>query len=165
MKSYLRKLWNTSSDAGTSLAEVVIAMTLMSVVGVSLATVLVGARPVTDNLKEKAGKQVVLERDIANIRVADFVPCNETNLQIPSLYRGVSNDKKISVSTEVYLSNSNTSLEGTWVKCRSEIFDDRTTEGLRIAEEVSTAPLQRVTIKLTRTKGPAVVHTLVKVSS
>lgn len=153
------------NDAGASLAEVVVAMLLMSVVGVSLASVLIGARPVTDNLKEKASKQIVLERAIANIRVSDFLPCTETNLQTPGLYKNISNDKKISVSTEVYLTNSNTTAEGTWVACSQNVFDDKSEEGIAIAQEVSSAALQRVTVTLNRSKGPAVVNTLVKVMS
>jgi Tfp pilus assembly protein PilV len=164
MKDVIQKS-RFKSDLGASLAEVVVAMLLMSVVGVSLASVLIGARPVTDNLKEKASKQVVLDRDIANIRVADFLPCTEANLQTPGLYKKASSDKKISVSTEVYLTNSNTTLEGTWVTCSQNIFADKTAGGIAIAEKVATATLQRVKVTLNRSKGPAVVHTLVKVMS
>jgi Na+-transporting NADH:ubiquinone oxidoreductase subunit NqrC len=161
----IKRIFLASGEEGASLAEVVVAMLLMSVVGVSLASVLVGARPVTDNLKAKAQKQVVLDKDIANIRVADFVPCTLSNLQVPGLYKGASNDKQISVSTEVYLSNSDTTAEGTWVPCNASIFSDTSANGVAIANEVSTAALQRVTVKLTRVKGPPVIHTLVKVMS
>lgn len=149
------------SESGASLAEVVIAMLLMSTVGVSVAAVVVGARPVTDGLKDKSVKQAVLDRETANIRVANFVSCNSSNFStLASLYPKSAATNKIEISTEVYISGVEGSLNNTWQKCDSSLLNNSS-----YSQAAADATLQRVTVKLSRIKGPPAVNTVVKVST
>jgi type II secretory pathway component PulJ len=159
MNSVLKTL-RGSADKGASLAEVVVAMLLMSTVGVSVAAVVVGARPVTDELKNKAVKQAVLDRETANVRVRDYVFCTAANLtSASSLYPNLSENKKINISTEVYITGVEGPLNNTWQKCTTSLLQNSI---YSVAASEST--LQRVSVKLTRLKGPAVVNTVVKVA-
>lgn len=153
---------NLKNQSGSSLLEVVVAMGILGLLGVTLCGAVLISRPVTDRMvvKSKLNQQVNVYLD--NLRTRKFIPCTSyyANLQ-DNLYPFQGSQLNDKVKTEVFYNNI-------WVPCTKAFFSNPVVDGVTFSAKdltkIGEMKIEKVTISKTNKAGKDLTRMIVKTS-
>ena len=149
-------------QSGSSILEVIIAMSILGLLGVTLCGAVLISRPVTDRMvvKSKLNQQVNVYLD--NLRTRKFIPCTAQYANIQdNLYPFQGSQQNDRIKTEVFYKNM-------WIPCTKEFFNNPVVSGVSFSPndltQIGLMKIEKVTVTKTNKSGKNLVRIIVKTS-